>query len=193
MKEKIRPIYMQLMGILSQTPVFDSPHSTMNSAEIWESYNAVIDKLNQICGNDTYSGFKIAPKTEHYDSGHSSMYVNGTLFRQNLNGLINYLHAEYFQNERSPFSGEPQTVFNQNQSVNQTTDVQVLMMTVLEIQEKLIKKESEYPPDTAENKFIKTLKEALKSTKNNVDLINTILQTALTAGLTIEKLKDIFS
>lgn len=188
MKEKIRPIYLQLIGILSQTPNFDSPYGTMNSQEIWENYNKIVDRLNETSGNN-YFEFRVEPKTDY---GGSS-YVNGTFFRQQLNGLINHLHAEYFKDERSPFSGESPAIFQQNQTVTQNTDVQVLMMTVLEVQEKLIKKEEEYAPDTPENKFIKTLKETLKGVKSNIDLVNLILQTALASGLTLERLKSIFS
>lgn len=194
MKDKIRPIYMQLMGILSQTPTYDHANTTISTKEIWEEYNKIVDKLKVVTEKDDYQDFRIEPKSESWGDGMPThQVVSGTFFRQQLNGLINYLHAEYFQNEKPPFSGEPQAVFNQNQTVSQNTEVQVLMMTVLEIQEKLIKKEGEYPPDTEENKFIKALKEALKNTKSNIDLINTILQTALATGLTLEKLKQIFS
>lgn len=191
MKEKIRPIYLQLTGVLAQTPSFDNPHSTMSSEVIWEGYNKIVEKLNSVSGKD-YSEFKVESKTEMWNSG-SHRIVNGTFFRQQLNGLINHLHAEYFQDERPPFSGEAPAIFQQNQTVSQNTDVQVLMMTVLEVQEKLIKKEGEYDPGTPENIFIKTFKEALKGTKNNIDLISSLLQSALTAGLTLEKLKSIFN
>lgn len=191
MKDKVRPLYLQLMGILSQTPSYDSAHTTISSHEIWENYNNMVDRLNTIIGED-YNSFKITPKAENWN-GSVQYVVNGTLFRQQLNGLINYLHGQYYNNERPPFSGEATAVFQQNQVVSQTTDVQVLMMTVLEVQEKLIKKEGEYPSDTPENNFIQTLKEALRSVRSNVDLINLILQTALATGLTLGKLKDIFS
>lgn len=191
MKEKIKPLYLQLQGILSQTPLFENPFSTFDTSEIWENYNKTVDKLNLISGKN-YDEFKIEPKWERWQ-GDSTQQVNGTLFRQKINGLINFLHGEYFQDERAPFSGEPQNIFTQNQQVEQTTSIEVLMMTVLEIQEKLIKKEVDYPQDSAENKFIKSIKDSLKTVKNNMDMINLILQTAASVGLTIEKLSKIFS
>lgn len=191
MQEKIKPIYQQLMGILSQTPNFDNPHSTISTSEIWEHYNAIVDSLSAVSGKD-YGQFKIEPKWQEWNRGSGHNVVNGTFFRQKLNGLINHLHGEYFTNERAPFSGEPQNVFEQNQVVTQNTNIEVLMMTVLEVQERLIKEESKYPPDSPEGNFIKKLKDALKGVKSNIDLIITILQTAIAVGLSIEKLKNIF-
>jgi hypothetical protein len=192
MQEKIKPIYQELMGILSQTPVFDNPHSTLSTVEIWENYNDIIERLNTISERD-YNHFKIKEKIEQWGDGSSHPYVNGTLFRQKLNGLINHLHGEHFPNERTPFSGEPQHVFEQNQVVSQSTDVQVIVMTVLEVQEKLIKNEDKYSSDSPEGKFIKIVKESLKNVKSTMELINLILQTAANVGLTPDKLSTIFS
>lgn len=179
------------MAILSETPLFNNAYTTFSEAEIWENYNSVVDKLNEVSKKD-YSKFKVEPKWDDWGDGSGQYVVNGTLFRQKLNGLINHLHAEFFPTERAPFSGEPTHVFEQNQTVSQNTEVQVLMMTVLEVQEKLIKQEGIYPEDSKESKFIKKLKDALKGVKSNIDLINTILQTAMTVGITLDSLHKIF-
>lgn len=191
MKEKIKPIYLQLMGILSQMPTFSAAFTIFSTSEIWENYNSVIDKLNTTSGKN-YDEFKVIPKTQLY-MGTNRPVVNGTLFRQQINGLINHLHGEYFQEDKMPFSGEPQNVFEQNQVVSQSSNLQVVMVTILELQEKLIKKESEFPVDSAEGKFIKILKDSLKNVKSNIELINLILQTAISVGLSLDKLKTIFS
>lgn len=181
------------MGILSQTPTYDNAHISISTQEIWEEYNKIVDKLKTVAENDKYLDFRIESKSEPWGNGIVHQVVNGTFFRQKVGGLINHLHAEYFTQERSPFSGEPSAVFQQNQTVSQNTDVQIVMTLVLEIQEKLITKEQQYPPESDENKFIQLLKNSLKNVKNSNDMIYQILQTASAVGLTIEKVKDIFS
>lgn len=178
------------MAILSQTPTFENPHSSFSVSEIWENYNGVVNRLNAVTGKN-YDHHKIAPKSEMWNGGVSHI-VNGTLFRQKVNGLINFLHAEYFPNERPPFSGEPQNIFETNQTVTQSTEIQVLMVTVLELQEKLIRAEKDFPEGTPENKFIKIFKDALKGTKSNMELIMLMLQTAQAVGLTVDKLASLF-
>ena len=54
---KIRPIYSELQGYLSQMPTV----STSRAKELWLQPNKAIDELTEISGKD-YSRFKTNPE-----------------------------------------------------------------------------------------------------------------------------------
>jgi len=189
MERDIRPIYLELQGILSQMPIFNEL-TVISTSEVWENYNSVVDKLNGVT-KKSYDDHKVAPKSSLYN-GIQRQVVNGSFFRQKVNGLINFLHGEYFPSERAPFSGQPQIVNEQTQTVTQSTEIQVIMIAALEIQERLVKAEREYPEGSSENKFITRIKDGLKNVKNYMELIALILQTAQAVGLSTDKLASIF-
>ena len=61
-KEKIRPIYSELQGYLSQTPLPDKS-DIIHDASVWKQYNESIDELNEVTTKD-YSRFRIEPERE---------------------------------------------------------------------------------------------------------------------------------
>lgn len=183
MKDKIRPIYEELIGYLSQVPVPENPYIEIFDESYWDLLGQTIDELNQIT-NKNYNKFRIAPERE----GSS---INLGAYRTNLNGLILRLHAEYYPNEPTPFSGAPPTtIISQEQSQSQEQSVQVVML--LEIQEKIITKLQYEEISHEERGFLERVKDGLTGVKNVVGLINLILSTAQQMGVTLNNLVNLF-
>lgn len=185
MEEKIKPIYAQLMGILSQTPSFSSSSTTISTVEIWENYNKVIDKLNNISGK-SYDDFKVVPKYRTTSSFPGS-YVNGTFYRQQVNGLIMQLYGEYFSTENAPFSSSPGIILSQNQQQNQSVQITI----ALDVQSLIDKQLYTGNLKEEEKSFLERLKQTLPTIKSATDLLNAVITTARSSGLTIEQVKQI--
>jgi hypothetical protein len=112
LKEKVRPLYNALQGYLKEAPSPKDANEILHDTSQWEYVNNRIDRLNATTGRN-YDGFKIS-----LDRGG---YVRISSFKGKLGGLINYLHAEYFNDEPAPLSGNPSMVINQSQ--NQTASI----------------------------------------------------------------------
>ena len=117
--EKIKPLYGELQGYLSQVPVPKEPGEIAIDASVWNQYNHSVDLLNEISQED-FSRFKIQPSKGVYGD-----YIPILWFRLKLGGLILHLHRKYFSDEQAPFSGMPTTVITQSQQENQS--VQILL------------------------------------------------------------------
>lgn len=178
MKEKIRPIYFELQGCLSQAP---KGENWFFANAVWEHYNAVIDELSNVSGDD-YSNYKVNPK--NYSGGPS---VDVLDYRNKLGGLIARLHGKFFRDEPAPFSGMPNTIITQNQQQNQSLQVQIL----LEIQSKIDEKIPQFPENSKERGFLDKLKGSLSSVKNVTELILLLLKTGKDAGLSIDQILGI--
>ena len=59
-KNKIRPLYSELQGYLSQAPTTSTPHDSFGDKSLWLQYNEAVDLLSSESGKD-YSRFKIEP------------------------------------------------------------------------------------------------------------------------------------
>ena len=86
-KEKLRPIYVELQGYLSQAPdsekagvIYDEP--------VWEQYNNTIEELKGV-SEHKYDKFKVVPTA----GGSGFTRVNVINCRNKLAGLISRLHA----------------------------------------------------------------------------------------------------
>lgn len=179
--EKIRPIYSELQGYLSQAPKI-SERPLLRDSSCWEQVNQAIEELNELSGND-YDRFRI----ETYDKGFGST-VSNTDYRNKLGGLIARLHGEFFFNEQTPFNGMPSTIIHQTQQQNQSVQVQILF----EIRDKIDKEISKFGEKTKERAFLKKIKSSLSAAGNITELISLILKTAKNIGLTIEEVSKIF-
>ncbi len=62
--ERIRPLYAELQGCLSQAP----KQAAMDDAALWNHFNELIDELNNVSGED-YSRFKLTPQRSGSGSG----------------------------------------------------------------------------------------------------------------------------
>ncbi len=183
MKNKVKPFYGELMGYLSQAPSHEKVAFIRNISLATQLHNC-IDQLNQITGQD-FGRFKVAVHLY----GDSS-FIENTEYRSKLNGLIMNLHAQFFSDEPTPFSGSANTVVHQNQSQSQTAQAQIVML--LETQN-LINEKLQRVQDEKEKGFLEALKSKLTTIKNVTDLITAIISAATSFGLTIEQLKKLFS
>lgn len=171
---KIKPVYQELQGYLSQIPLPKDSYEVIEFEPIGSQINATIGELNSLteCNYDKF-------KVEMREGSNRSLYT--TTLRAKLGGLIDRLHAEYFNEENRPFGGSPQTLISQTQ--NQSTNITISL--VLQIQEKILEslKNTDLKPE--EKNFLEKIKEALPNIVNVLDLIKIILNTANSFNITI--------
>ena len=188
-KEKIRPIYSELQGYLSQAPEIKDTNGCSYDFSLINQYNETIEELNDISDKD-YKRFKIEEKEIINRSGGSlggSNLFRISTYRNKLGGLIAKLYGEYFSDEPAPFSGMPNTVINQTQQQSQNFQVQML----LEVQSKIDEKITEFKEGTKEKSFLDKIKSSLSSIKNTTELLALILKTGKESGLTVEQIFNI--
>ena len=184
-KEKLRPLYSELQGYLSQAPdISDRTNVYIYTKSIWEQYNETIKLLNQLSDKD-YSRFCVTTVR----LGGGSIVLPLVAYRQKLGGLINSLHAEYFSNEQAPFSGSPNMVVTQSQQQNQTFHVQML----LEIQSKIDEKVLNYKEGSKEKSFLQKIKSSLSSVSGVAQLLNLFITTTKEFDLNLDTISSILS
>lgn len=179
-KQKIRAIYSEIQGYLSQTPIPEHPSDIFANNSSWERYNQSVRELSKITGED-YSRFEIKPE---YSDNYQIVHIES--YRQSLGGLINTLHSIYFSDEPSPFSGSPIAVFSQSQY--QVQSVQML----LDIQSRIDSGLQKFKDDTPKKGFLEKLKSKLSNVKNINDLLGLILKLAKQFNLNLNELISIF-
>jgi len=179
-KEKIKPIYTELQGYLSQSK---SIEKMLGDENLWEQVNNAIGELNRISGED-YSRFKMRPEK----GGSGRYYLYADTYRTNLGGLIARLYGQYFADEQAPFGDMPSTVISQTQQQNQSVQVQMLLDFHSKIDEKLNELE---PGDKKKRKFLETVKNALGSVKDYAGLLALYLTTARELGLSLEEILEL--
>lgn len=187
MDERIRPIYSELQGYLTQAPVDEGGKNIVyrNSGDpqtLVDQLNLTIDELNEITANN-YDKLKIAPV--RWGDG-TAVHISD--YRTKLNGLISKLHGQYFSKENAPFSMTPSTVISQQQLQSQTTNIQIL----LEVQSFLDKKTSLYSEGTKERGFLDRVKSTLSGVKDVNELIKLILEAGNSVGLSMAEILKIF-
>jgi len=117
MKEKVRPIYSELQGYLSQAPKKNK--GLIFESSMWEQHNQTIDELNNITGKN-YDRYKVEVKSIDWNRTMRRVIYSQS-YRTKLSGLILRLHGEYFSDEPPPFSGMPSTIISQQQVQSQST------------------------------------------------------------------------
>lgn len=182
MKGKLRPIYHELQGYLSQAPadgavVFDS--------SVWELINQTIGELKSIT-NENYDRYKIKELKTSQSGG---QFMDSQAYRAKLAGLISRLHGQYFHDEPPPFTGMPSTVITQQQSQNQSTLIQIL----LDVRSKIDEKLREYTDESPQRTFLQKVKDPLSKVGNVIQLFSLIFNTAKEVGLSTEQLSKLFS
>ncbi|HUW21133.1 MAG TPA: hypothetical protein VMW41_00520 [Candidatus Bathyarchaeia archaeon] len=174
MKENVRPIYEELQGYLSQAPTIKEV-SYLRDRPLWEQFNRCLDELVNITKND-YTRFRLTPIPDG-----DSQYVLNTEYRSKLNGLIMNLHAKYFKDEQSPFSGTPGVVVSQSQQQAQSVQVAMLM----EFQSTLDKRLYGSKLGKKEKSFLEKVKKALPTVKTATELVKLVITIAKSCGLEI--------
>src|SRR3972149_1291589 len=182
-KNKIRPLYAELQGYLTEAPAVKYNYDHIDTASVWPQYNQAISELINKTNIKKYGRFKITPLS----SQTLEAFVRVLDYRQKLGGLIARLHAEYFFDEPAPFSGMPSTIIQQTQS--QSVDIQML----LTIQSKIDEQLSKFPDGSPEKSFLQKLKTSLTGIKDVTQLIAQLISAAKSTGLTVEELTKIFS
>ena len=183
LKEKIRPIYSELQGYLSQAPKPEKVYSALTGESTWKHYHSAIKELNDITGED-YDRFKVSP-----ERGQTDQFVRVVEYRGCLGGLISRLHGQYFSDEPAPFSGMPSTIITQQQTQAQSTKVQIL----LDLQSTIDNQISKYKEGTPERTFLEKIKEGLSGIEDVNDFVRLLLRTGKGLGLTIDQILTFFS
>lgn len=98
MKNKVKPIYFELQGYLSQAP--DREKGLIFEKQVWTQHNQTIDELEEITSKK-YTRYRINPDVRG-TAGRLGITVQG--YRTTLGGLISRLHGEYFPDEASPIN-----------------------------------------------------------------------------------------
>jgi len=173
-KSLLKPLYQELQGYLSQTPLPKDLADFTSEKSVWEQYNQTVDILSDTT-NEDFARFKVTPEGDEYPS------LNITGYRQKVGGFISFLHAKYFSDEQAPFSGGPKTVITQQQQQDQSQNV--YLQILLDLQSKIDKNLDKYEEGTKEKGFLKTLKEQLSTATNAFNLISLILKLANEFGL----------
>lgn len=186
MKEKVRPIYSELQGYLSQAPKLESTNVVFEKS-IWEQNHLTIAELNDVTG-ENYDKFKVI--VQPWASSETGYALSMVEYRTKLAGLIARLHAQFFSEEQAPFSGMPATTNIFNQSQQQTASFQVQLL--LEMRDKIDEKIGEFPEDSKERTFLEKIKDGLKSVSNTSQLMALLLKTGNDIGLTIDEMLKIF-
>lgn len=182
-KSKIRPIYEELQGYLSQCPLPEK-NSYISTPSSWKNLQYCIEQLNSIT-NDNYSRFNVDIKPSISRPGTTwPERVDTIEYRSKLNALIMYLHAKYFTHDISPFGGSPSMIISQTQNTNIT-----MIMDVQTLIDKKLFGENLAPE---EKTFLEKLKSSLPTLKSTTDLITTIIQLANACGMSIHTLSKIF-
>lgn len=179
-KDKVRPLYSEFQGYLSQALTAASfPHGTIRDEAIWNQYNEAI-KLLSVATEKDYSRFEI----KKIKSQMGASFIRLDTYRQRLGGLISRLHAEYFSDELAPFSEMPNTIITQTQQQN------VSFQIILDIQSKIDETLSKSKKGSKEEKFLNKLKKILSSIKDVNEFIKEFMRLATEFGIST---KDILS
>lgn len=183
-KAKLRPIYSELQGYLTQAPEIKGTWDAISTANIWTHYNETVQLLIKLTNKNEYQRFLLSP-----ERGSSSDFVRVITYRQKLAGLIAALHGEYFFDEPAPFSGMPHTVITQTQHQNQTVFIQM----IFEFQDMIEKRISKFNDGSKEKTFLEKLKGSLRHVTDISKLIIDFTKIARECGLSTEDLSHIFS
>ena len=177
-KKKLRPLYNELQGYLSQTPTSTDVNALLFERSQWEHVNTAIDSLNAATGTN-YDQFKIIETRD------SDGYVNDvrlSTLRTKLGGLISRLHAEYFSDELPPFSGSPsspRTVINnqnsQQQSQQQHQEQKIELEQMVKNAQEMI--QAEYGEEQAK-KASDLIKQIISNPKNWAIIATSIIALA---------------
>ena len=179
-KLRVRAIYSELIGYLSQCPIAKNPSDIFANSSPWKQHNAAILELKAVTGED-YDRFVIKPE---YLNGHEIVHI--VTYRQALGGLIRRIHGTHFSDEAAPFTPTPQTVVSQSQ--HQTQSVQML----LDFQSKIDQELRNVPGDQKKEGFLKECKQQLGHVKDVNDLVKLMITTARQFGLNLADLIALF-
>lgn len=180
MKDKVRPIYRDLQGYLSQLPLSGQHNDVIRDPDLWNNYNSLVEELKTITSKD-YNSFRVEPK---YDDFSQKVFL--VTLRTNLGRLISRLHAEFFDDEQTPFSSSPSTIINQSQSQEQSIDLKFYIDLGSKLDEKI-----KNVTDEKEKGYLEKFKNLLPSLKSGMDILKTSIDLAKEFGLTPDQVSNL--
>ena len=169
--------------MVSQAP--DSKERVIFDKSIWNAYHAIVDELNLITG-DNYDRHKV--ELQPWETSNEEVALSVLEYRTKVIGLVGRLYATFFFGDPEPFSGSPSTVFNNQQTQNQTLDVQIRV----DIESKIDEILSTLKEGSKEKNFLDKVKSSLSQVKSVSDLIRLILQTGNDMGVTLAQALKLF-
>lgn len=182
MKNKIRPLYSEFQGYLSQAPKPSQEYGFYILDEvIWNQYNNALKLLYDETGKN-YERFEVLPTRTQ--GGNPRVEI--TTYRQKIGGLISNIYGEYFSDETPPFSGMPSTIINQSQQ--QTVSVQL----VLDIQSKIDELLPKVEDGSNKQKFLEKFKSTLSSVSNVNDAIGKCMKFADEFGVNVKEILSLW-
>ncbi len=199
-QKEIMPIYKSLEGLLRQVFSMDS---SSEEPGIEDFYNKQIERLKELNpdSKDIWDNFRVEAKSHVISHSPQREPVMGNPvidineYKGKLSSLIGEVHGRFFIGEPSPDYGNSPRIMNvQNQQQSQEQiQIQVQTQMLLDVQEKIVKKQKEYKKGSRERKFIDKLKEKLSSVKGYIEFITLVYEVAKAVGLSPDKALKILS
>lgn len=177
--DKIRPVYSELKGMLSQAPAVETILHSSDQG-LWDRFNLLLEKLTEITQDEGYKEFTLTPK---YTNGFPS--IPTSTYRSRLSGPISRLHGTFFTQDPEPFSGSPSTVVSQTNS--QTTNTQLYIQLGIELKTAL-----DNAKDENEKSFIKAVMEKVGTVKTYIEFLTLVTNTAGQFGIALDRISTIF-
>lgn len=179
MKEKIKPLYEELKGMLSAMP----EENLILDKGISEKYNATVSKISGLIPEIVASEYLIQSEFISLQFGGGDQRINKNHYKMKLSALLGQLRGRFDFDSAVNTSGGHTFIQNQTVSVE----------FVLNLQEKIIELIEKQEKGTAERTFLEKVKESIASIKNGTDIVKTVLVEANKAGISLEKLVSIFT
>jgi hypothetical protein len=190
-KEKVREIYSELQGYLSQFPIGDSPDRSIDDDDYSKNINSLVLELNRLTEED-FSRFNIGVHSIKYAGRTEVIHeIKISEYRTKVMGLIKILHSKFFQSEHEPFSSSPSTVNinSQHQEQSQVQNIKLLIDV-----SKVITKNLNNAETTAEEKtFLYEVEKVLPTINGGLDLLQKVSSIATKAGIAIAAVSKLFN
>ena len=153
-----------------------------------DQLKVVIEELNHTADED-YDSF--LPHCWQTKESKSETCDTADL-RAQISSLLGNLRVSFLPGQLPHFVKEaPASQLSVTQNVSQ--DVQVTQTIILDVANTLVRKENSYKTGTKEHKFITLMQDGLKAVKDTSSLLMLIFNTAHSVGLTLDKVREIFS
>lgn len=185
MRDKVRPIYSELQGILSQAPDNKGHSLSKSDSELWDRFNSLVDMLADTTKDESFKDFKITPQSQTWENGHNHVYVTVQTYRTKISSLISRLHGSYFSDEQAPFSGQPGLAITNNN--RQEVNVAVTIQLGIDLQKAMDSAKTQ-----EEKGFIEAVMEKAATVRSYIEFLVLVLNLANQFGITPERVLALF-
>jgi translation elongation factor EF-G len=185
MKEEIKPLYGELVGLASGIPETDN--NTVKG-RLGRRLNEIIQRLEDKTG-DELERFNVEIQQGKSKLKGRYNYVHLDEYRTNVFSLMSRLEAHYLPEEWNKESDGESTILQQTQSQSQSQTQQM----VLEVQSMLDKKLANLDEGDEKRDYIEKIKNNLSNITSPLELLNLIIKTAKNMNMTIDQIGSIFA